>query len=145
MKKQAEFNNNPCGDKGCKLLIDTGTYLNYVPSEWFDKFFPKDIFKIDDQLCNSFDQFPDIVMVLKHWDSNQQYHLRMKGPQYMDKIGDRDHMCNPSFCPDTTEDNLITLGQVFLKNFYTIFDFGSKKKRIGFYPIESLRKLRKKI
>jgi len=34
----------------------------------------------------------------------------MKGNQYMDRIGGKEYMCNPSFCPDTTEDNLITLG-----------------------------------
>jgi len=68
------------------------------------------MFSVNDQLCNSFDQFPDIVMIFKHSSTKKEYELRMKGTQYMDKIGGREHMCNPSFCPDTSEDTLITLG-----------------------------------
>ena len=42
----------------------------------------------------------------------------------MEKIEDDNGYCYNSFSPDSTEIDLITLGQVFLKNFYTIFDFG---------------------
>lgn len=39
-------------------------------------------------------------------------------------------ICTNSFTPDTIENDIITLGQMFLKTFHTIFDFGNK--RIGF-------------
>lgn len=30
---------NPCKKNGCELLIDTGTYLTYVPREMYKHFF----------------------------------------------------------------------------------------------------------
>ncbi len=52
--------------------------------------------------------------------------------------------CSSSICPDTIETDLLTLGQVFLRNFYTIFNFEEGKQKIGFYPVEELRRLQKK-
>ncbi len=35
-----------CGTDGCKLLVDTGTYLNFVPTQWFQQAFPEALFTI---------------------------------------------------------------------------------------------------
>jgi len=34
----------PCIKNGCNLLIDTGTYLNYIPEKWFNIFMNNDMF-----------------------------------------------------------------------------------------------------
>lgn len=38
-KKEHYRSSNPCGKEGCELLIDTGTYLTYVPREMYKHFF----------------------------------------------------------------------------------------------------------
>ena len=37
-----------CGQEGCPLLVDTGTYLNFVPTEWFRKAFPQSLFNLNE-------------------------------------------------------------------------------------------------
>ena len=35
LNKMRHRSENPCGKEGCELLIDTGTYLTYVPREMY--------------------------------------------------------------------------------------------------------------
>lgn len=114
-----------CSHSGCHLLIDTGTYLNYVPKNWFQKAFPKTLFNLDEILCKDWKQMPDVVIKLKDTDG-KEIKLKLTGEQYMDQT-DEGEFCTTSICPDDIEFDLITLGQVFLRNYYTIFNFEKGK------------------
>jgi len=67
--------------------------------------------------------------------NDEEFQLRLSGSQYLDEIDLKPGYCSNSFIPDDIEKDLVTLGQVFLKNYYTIFDFGMEPKRIGFYAL----------
>lgn len=105
--------------------------------------FPEGMFSLEPILCEDFKYYPDMIIKMKD-DHNQEYTLTLTGLEYMDKIGLDGRTCTPSFCPDDVEEDMLTLGQVFLKNYYTIFDFDGPLKRLGFFPIDKLKKMMRK-
>lgn len=121
---------NPCSN-GCKLLVDTGTYLNYIPTRWFTQFMPKSTFDFERLLCKQTASFPTIVLTIRGVKGD--FELRLKPEQYLENFGDED--CTANFTPDSVENDTVTLGQGFLRHFYTVFDFSKKEKQIGFYKL----------
>lgn len=47
-----------------------------------------------------------------------------------------DRECTMTWTPDNIEQDTVTLGQAFIKNYYTIFDFNGNNKKIGFYKLK---------
>lgn len=82
-------------------------------------------------LCKHKESFPDVVLTIKG--SENDFDLRVSPEQYMENFNNDD--CTTTWTPDTVEKDTITLGQGFLKNFYSVYDFNPKKKRIGFYKV----------
>lgn len=77
-------------------------------------------------VCEDQDRLPEVVFV---FDDQQQ--IVLKPHHYLEMYGKgAGKVCTNSFTPDTIENDIITLGQMFLKTFHTVFDFGNK--RIGF-------------
>lgn len=54
-----------CGKTGCNLLVDTGTYLNFVPEQWFIQAFPEALFSIQEMKCADWKQMPEVVIKMK--------------------------------------------------------------------------------
>jgi hypothetical protein len=59
LRKYRGASKNPCGKEGCELLIDTGTYLTYVPREMYKHFF-KDFDSNSANDCDNMDELPNI-------------------------------------------------------------------------------------
>ena len=66
------------------MLVDTGTYLNYVPNAWFTNYFPKNLFSLDQILCKDWKQMPNILLKLKDQKGNP-FTLTLTGQQYIDQ------------------------------------------------------------
>ena len=134
----------------CPTIVDTGTYLIYGPRNIIgDKL--KDI---QTSGCSSVASLPKVVLVMyggpgkppvKITLTPEDYTLKFRlpaanvpasecaGAQRKTATVD-DARCVPDcltgLAPDDVEKELFTLGQVFLRNFYTAFDRGSD--RMGF-------------
>jgi hypothetical protein len=53
---------NPC-EKGCRALIDTGSYLNYLPEDMY-RFFMDD-YEFNNGFCSQITQnYPDIIFII---------------------------------------------------------------------------------
>lgn len=57
---EKSFRRSLCS-KGCKLLIDTGTYLNYIPHLMFKQLMGKLDFRSNS--CDDMSRHPDVIFV----------------------------------------------------------------------------------
>jgi len=116
-----------CPPGGCKAIVDTGTYLVYTgtpfqaPMEW-GRF----------SGCGDVNRLPNITFHVRNG-GGAPHALTLEPKDYVLKFnkGHRDD-CVVGISPD--RDQLFTLGQVFLRSYYTVFD--RDENRIGFSRLE---------
>lgn len=100
---------NPCGKEGCELLIDTGTYLTYVPREMYKHFF-KDFDATNAENCEAMEELPNINFVVIGEKKN--FDLILEPRDYVIKYTDEHDKstCVLGISPDDEVSHLITIG-----------------------------------
>jgi len=117
-----------CGHLGCETIVDTGTYLIYGPQDQVQTLLGG-IGNVED--CNGIENLPHI-----HFDLSDGETLTLSPYDYILRFEvNGDPECVVGISPD--HDVIWTLGQVFLKSYYTVFD--REKDRIGFSRIPRAR------
>jgi hypothetical protein len=110
-----------CGSEGCETIVDTGTYLIYGPQDQVNKLLGG-IGTVDD--CKGIDNLPHI-----HFDLSSGDTLTLSPRDYVLQFEVNGALeCVVGISPD--HDVIWTLGQVFLKSYYTVFDRDAD--RVGF-------------
>merc|ERR1711924_566705 len=104
-------------------IVDTGTYLMYGPSEHVHRMLPHSLPNCDDYAAmptRTFDFEDELRNV---------FSLSLKPQDYVVKFSaNKNEECVIGLSPD--RENVWTLGQAFLRSFYTLFD--RERDRIGF-------------
>lgn len=118
---------NLCPPSGCTTIVDTGTYLIYGPEDQFARTGIRDI-----DNCRDYKQMPTLHFDFLS-DLGEQITLSLEPTDYIlkFKMDESNDECAVGMSPD--HDTLWTLGQVFLRAFYTVFD--RDDDRIGFAPL----------
>jgi hypothetical protein len=114
-----------CPRGGCKAIVDTGTYLLYGPGPAVRKMLKPAHFAG----CGTLDRLPVFTFDFVVGDGAPPVELELRPIDYVlkfDNAGSED--CVTGISPD--RDVIWTLGQVFLRSFYTVFD--RDLNRIGF-------------
>lgn len=112
-----------CPEGGCKSIVDTGTYLTYVPQDMASRM----LRPLNG--CGSHKGQPDITFHFHTGDTEDPVSITLRPVDYILKFEvDGRQDCVQGISPD--QDTLVTLGQTFLRSVYTIFDRDSD--RIGF-------------
>lgn len=114
-----------CPREGCKAIVDTGTYLLYGPGPAVRRMLRPAHFAG----CGTLSRLPTFTFDFKVGDDQPAVELELKPIDYVLKFenaGKED--CVTGISPD--RDVIWTLGQVFLRSFYTVFD--RDLNRIGF-------------
>jgi len=113
-----------CPEEGCEAIVDSGTYLIYGPDD--------QVHRMLDTIssCSDVNALPDITFEIPNADST--------GPNLLLTIRPIDYVlefavnggqdCVIGVSPD--RDTIWTLGQVFLRSYYTVFD--RDENRVGF-------------
>mmetsp|Transcript_31017 Transcript_31017/g.60500 ORF Transcript_31017/g.60500 Transcript_31017/m.60500 type:complete len:489 (+) Transcript_31017:104-1570(+) len=116
-----------CPPGGCNTIVDTGTYLIYGPDNQFARTGIKDI-----DSCADYKNMPTMHFDFLS-DIGEQVTLSLEPTDYIlkFKMDANTDECAVGMSPD--RDTLWTLGQVFLRAFYTVFD--RDDDRIGFAPL----------
>jgi len=110
-----------CGNGGCETIVDTGTYLIYGPQDQVNRLL-KGIGDISD--CQGINHLPHI-----HFDLSPNQTLTLTPQDYILQFEVNGRMeCVVGISPD--HDVIWTLGQVFLRSYYTVFD--RDNDRMGF-------------
>jgi len=114
---------NMCPSGGCKAIVDTGTYLTYGPASQVNAM------KLSLNGCASHTSMPAIEFEFEVADGDDPVTVRLNPIDYVLKfdMGGTEE-CVMGISPD--QDTIWTLGQVFLRSFYTVFDRDENK--IGF-------------
>lgn len=114
---------------GCKSIIDTGTYLIYGPSDQLQTFLADMTIKG----CEEKHKLPNLGFMFKGYSKNGKdtaFELILTPDDYVLEFEvDGKNDCVVGIGSDN-EDSGWTLGQVFLKTYYTVFDRDSEA--IGF-------------
>lgn len=114
-----------CPRGGCKAIVDTGTYLLYGPGAAVRKMLRPAKFAG----CSTLDRLPTFTFDFKVGDDAPAVELQLRPIDYVLKFeNDGKAECVTGISPD--RDVIWTLGQVFLRSFYTVFD--RDQNRIGF-------------
>lgn len=114
-----------CPREGCKAIVDTGTYLLYGPGPAVRRMLRPAHFAG----CGTLSRLPTFTFDFKVADDAPAVELELRPIDYVLKFenGGRED-CVTGISPD--RDVIWTLGQVFLRSFYTVFD--RDLNRIGF-------------
>lgn len=113
-----------CGAGGCKAIVDTGTYLVYGPAASVKQALPASL-----GFCGNLNGLPDLTFSFRVPGNWPSVHLTLKPEDYVLKFNVKGRQdCVLGVSPD--KDAMWTLGQVFLKSFYALFD--RDNNRIGF-------------
>jgi cathepsin D len=117
---------------GCKAIVDTGTYLIYGPSDQLNSF-------LSDMTLNSCEDrnsLPNIGFVFKGY-NDEPFELILTPDDYVLEFDvNGKHDCVIGIGADN-EDSGWTLGQVFLRAYYTVFD--RESEAIGKYEYNLFR------
>jgi len=108
-KKYNSETKNPCGSEGCELLIDTGTYLTYVPREMYKHFF-RNFDSEEAEDCDQMNNLPDIKFVVIG--EKENFDLILEPKDYVIKYTDERgySTCVLGISPDDEVSHLITIG-----------------------------------
>jgi len=115
----------------CLAIVDTGTSNIYGPHDQFQGSLHEIFIKKE---CEHVANLPTVIFVLHAGDGSKPVRMRLKPQDYVltfeDKVHDKSH-CVVGIAPSRANSLYDwTLGQVFLKPFYTVFD--RDLNRIGF-------------
>lgn len=114
-----------CPRAGCKAIVDTGTYLLYGPGAAVRKMLRPARFAG----CSTYERLPTFTFDFKVGSGSPPVKLHLKPIDYVLKFtNEGKEECVTGISPD--RDVIWTLGQVFLRSFYTVFD--RDLNRIGF-------------
>jgi len=114
-----------CGRQGCKAIVDTGTYLLYGPGRLVRKMLKPGRFAG----CRNYQNLPDFTFDFRVGGDSPAVKLTLRPIDYVLKFtNEGKDECVTGISPD--RDSMWTLGQVFLRSFYTVFD--RDQNRIGF-------------
>ena len=130
---QKESENDIVGNvlcpNGCKSIVDTGTYLIYGPGDQVKNF----LSDMKVERCEDKDKMPTLGFVFKGYSVNGKdsaFELLLTPDDYVLEFeADGKTDCVVGFGSDS-EDSGWTIGQVFLKAYYTVFD--RESEAIGF-------------
>jgi len=112
---------------GCKAIIDTGTYLLYGPEGDVRRMLNTEV-----DGCVAHDLMPTFYFDFFSGHGQQVLTLALRPIDYILKFENNGHdECVMGISPD--KDTIWTLGQVFLRSFYTLFDRDGD--RVGFARI----------
>lgn len=89
MNKTRHRSENPCGSEGCELLIDTGTYLTYVPREMYKHFF-KNFDSENAEDCEAMESLPNINFIVIG-DKDKTFDLILEPKDYVIKYTDENN------------------------------------------------------
>jgi len=123
-----------CDNKKCSAIVDTGTYLIYGPQAAVRSMLAVGDSSSHATACSSHDQMPDFLFDFYAGESRPPVTLTLKPTDYVLKftVGSADPECVVGISPD--DDTIWTLGQVFLRSYYTLFD--RDVDRVGFAKID---------
>jgi cathepsin D len=117
-----------CGRFGCRAIVDTGTYLVYT-----SKFFQAPSAWASFSHCVDTHLLPDITFHFRAGPGKPSIALTLAPKDYVLKFDNSKAKedCVVGISPD--KDAVFTLGQVFLRSYYALFD--RDENRIGFSKI----------